>query len=151
MEKIFFLDNEDMALIKGHRGRHIRCGFALQLVTVRYLGCFLADPLEVPNDPGRRRAVTRVGRRLRLFGPRRGQGVGHGAVPDPVFALQRPLRQTRLRVTTYRGVEVDAGRTCIPCHDVRTASAAEESGIPDASRPDGIAHQEPEHGNATVR
>ncbi|TDE58815.1 DUF4158 domain-containing protein [Nonomuraea mesophila] len=50
MEKIFFLDNEDMALIKGHRGRHIRCGFALQLVTVRYLGCFPADPLEVPNE-----------------------------------------------------------------------------------------------------
>ncbi|MER5322937.1 DUF4158 domain-containing protein [Streptosporangium roseum] len=50
MEKIFFLDNEDMALIKAHRGRHIRCGFALQLVTMRYLGCFLADPLEVPNE-----------------------------------------------------------------------------------------------------
>ncbi|MEV4170211.1 DUF4158 domain-containing protein [Nonomuraea sp. NPDC049709] len=50
MEKIFFLDNENLALIKGHRGRQIRCGFALQLVTVRYLGCFLADPLEVPNE-----------------------------------------------------------------------------------------------------
>jgi TnpA family transposase len=50
IEKIFFLDNEDMALIKGHRGRHIRCGFALQLVTVRYPGCFPADPLEVPNE-----------------------------------------------------------------------------------------------------
>ncbi|WP_406318290.1 DUF4158 domain-containing protein [Streptosporangium sp. NBC_01639] len=49
-EKIFFLDNEDMALIKGHPGRHIRCGFALQLVTVRYLRCFLTDPLEVPNE-----------------------------------------------------------------------------------------------------
>ncbi|MFC4117500.1 DUF4158 domain-containing protein [Nonomuraea zeae] len=50
MEKIFFLDNVDVALIKGHRGRHIRYGFALQLVTVRYLGCFLADPLKVPNE-----------------------------------------------------------------------------------------------------
>jgi hypothetical protein len=50
MEKIFFLHNEDMALIKGHRGRHIQCGFALQLVTFRYLGCFLADPLEVLNE-----------------------------------------------------------------------------------------------------
>ncbi|MEV1249384.1 DUF4158 domain-containing protein [Nonomuraea sp. NPDC050022] len=50
MEKIFFLDNEDMALIKAHPGWHIRCGFALQLVTVRYLGCFLVDPLEVPNE-----------------------------------------------------------------------------------------------------
>ncbi|MFB4271424.1 DUF4158 domain-containing protein [Nonomuraea sp. GTA35] len=45
MEKIFFLDNEDTALIEGHCGRHIRCRFALQLVTVRDLGCFLADPL----------------------------------------------------------------------------------------------------------
>ncbi|NUT06153.1 MAG: DUF4158 domain-containing protein [Hamadaea sp.] len=35
---------------KGHRYRHITCGFALQLVTVRYLRCLLTDPLEVQNE-----------------------------------------------------------------------------------------------------
>lgn len=51
LEKLFFLDDADKRLIARHRGSWSRLGFALQLVTVRYLGCFLAaDPLAVPTE-----------------------------------------------------------------------------------------------------
>src|ERR1700688_614011 len=47
LERVFFLE-EDRVLVDRRRGEHMKLGFALQLVTVRSIGTFLEDPLEVP-------------------------------------------------------------------------------------------------------
>jgi TnpA family transposase len=64
LETLFFLDDEDKTLVAKHRGDHMRMGFALQLVTVRYLGTFLNDPLDVPTD-----VLDYIGQQLEVSDP----------------------------------------------------------------------------------
>jgi hypothetical protein len=49
LERVFFLDDDDRALVERHRGEHMKLGFSLQLVTIRWVGAFLEDPLDVPG------------------------------------------------------------------------------------------------------
>jgi len=48
LERFFVLDEVDKKLINDRRGEHNRLGLMLQATTVRFVGRFLEDPLDVP-------------------------------------------------------------------------------------------------------
>lgn len=62
---LFFLDDQDLEWIAGKRGDFSRLGYALQLITVRFLGTFITDFLTLPHV-----LVERVASQINILGAR---------------------------------------------------------------------------------
>jgi len=50
LDKYFYLDDKDRELINTCRRDYNKLGYALQLTTIRFLGTFLPNPINVPNN-----------------------------------------------------------------------------------------------------
>lgn len=61
LHRYFRFDDHDRGLISTRRGKHHQLAFALQLATLRFLGTFLPNPLDIPEV-----ALTYVARQLDL-------------------------------------------------------------------------------------
>lgn len=84
LERYCYLDDKDRALIAARRRDYNRLGFAVQVVTVRNLGMFLADPVDVPAE-----LVQYLAEQLGIDDP--GEHIRDNRLPCP----QRPGDDTK--------------------------------------------------------
>jgi TnpA family transposase len=61
LAKYFLIDDHDYNIIFKHRHKHNKLGFAVQLGTVRFLGTFLGNPIDVPEN-----VVSYIGKQLKI-------------------------------------------------------------------------------------
>ncbi|WP_131767025.1 DUF4158 domain-containing protein [Candidatus Protofrankia californiensis] len=64
LARFFFLDDEDRRLVDQRQRDHLRLGFGVSIGTVRCVGRFLADPIDVPAE-----VVDYVAEQLRISDP----------------------------------------------------------------------------------
>ena len=154
---MFFLDDEDRALIDRHRGEHMKLGFALQLVTVRWVGAFLEDPLDVPlavlDFVAEQLEIALGGRAVRsgVAGPgelRRRRRRGHvvavqvvAAVPPPESPRASPSRLTapasaRASCRSWRSI-LPHRRQVVASQSTCSGSTSRPHSGPDQGRPGG--------------
>jgi TnpA family transposase len=60
----FYLNDTDRSLIIRCRGQHHRLGFAVQLCSVRFLGTFLVNPIDVPSG-----VISHLANQLQVSNP----------------------------------------------------------------------------------
>jgi len=100
LERFFFLDDGNQELVAGLRGDHNRLGFSVQLATARYIGRFLADPLDgVPTE-----AIDVLAGQLQIGDP---SCVKQYALRPQTHRQHAGQIRTALRLTEFAQVEAE--------------------------------------------
>src|SRR5437868_6046149 len=99
LSRYFHLDDADRERVNDRRGAGNKLGFAVQLTTVRFLGTFLAEPIDVPSD-----VVAYVAAQLGIhdvacladYAARPATGWEHAAEIRRIYGRRNSLSQPRL-------------------------------------------------------